>query len=179
MLPVQRLVAHPQIWHLLHICQSHPVVPAEACSPQTATAPLHRGTTVCATCAPTVTLHTDTHCPYATPTHRGKHTGWAAAATPVQCCHCYQVPRKGQDKPQNFHCPHQPCSYSKQHQGLSWGWGGRQWRVWHTQCQIPEKMGEEQSQKARIKPKSGNGDAGVRGGAAASQSMAQTNSKRG
>lgn len=28
-------------------------------------------------------LHTDTRCPYATPTHTGPHTGWAAAATPA------------------------------------------------------------------------------------------------
>lgn len=41
------------------------------------------------------------------------------------------------------------------------------------------EMGEQQSQKARRKPKSGDGDVGVRGGAAASESVAQTNSKRG
>lgn len=41
------------------------------------------------------------------------------------------------------------------------------------------EMEEQQSQKARRKLKSGDGNAGVRGGAAASESAAQTNSKRG
>lgn len=87
--PIQRLVAHPQIWHLSHICQAHPVVPAEACSPQTATARLQRGTTVCMcatyACVHTLShLHTDTRCPYATPTPTGQLcTGWTAAATPT------------------------------------------------------------------------------------------------
>lgn len=83
MLP-SRVVAHPQIWHLSHICWAHPVVPAGACSPQTATAPLHRGTAVCAPYAPLSHLHTDTRCPYATPTRTGHPcAGCAAAATPT------------------------------------------------------------------------------------------------
>lgn len=41
------------------------------------------------------------------------------------------------------------------------------------------EMEEQQCQKARRKFKSGDGNAGVRGGAAARESAAQTNSKRG
>lgn len=76
---------------------------------------------VCTHCHTCIQTHA-AHMPHLHP--RDNHA-WGGQPLPhqLQCCHRYPVPRRGQDKPQNFHCPHQPCSYSKQHQGAELGLG--------------------------------------------------------
>ena len=179
--PVQRLAAasrssssRPCAAH-----QAHPAVPAEAPPvPEPPLPPLHRGITVRATygCAhPLSRLRTDVHRPYAAPTPAGLWCmGWAAVLPSSPGAQA----RAGGNPAAPAVVWTSPAATPSGARGQAGAGAGGDGGAARSAPDAGE-MGEQRSQKARRKPKSGDGDAGVRGGVAASESAAQTNSKRG
>lgn len=111
---------------------------------------------------------------------RGAGSCCTCRRTSRRCRRHHQEPRQGLGVPWSpHHGPHQPCGYSKWRWGLRRGWGGRQRWGRHTQHRVLGRWESSEVKKREDKPNSGDGDAGVRGGAAASKSAARTNSERG